>query len=180
MRRLSAALSVILLLSLAGCFRQATDETAAGPRPRFTGTAPWTINGVRPGQTLAEVRRVLGEARESRGRPEQPTLFWSRPEVAVTFDEAGVATEVMGNAVQSGGQTIVTGGDSEAQVALILGPATEIQKAYRPKGSGVISLGREPTGTTLIYDNAGVRFELPVAGEADGHFLARLPPARKR
>jgi len=52
-------------------------------------------------------------------------------------------------------------------------PPGEVQKSTRPKGSGVISLGREHTGTALLYDRDGLRFEFPVFGEATGHFLAR-------
>jgi hypothetical protein len=37
----------------------------------------------------------------------------------------------------------------------------------------VISFGQEHTGTTLIYENGGVRFELQVLGEAAGHYFAR-------
>jgi hypothetical protein len=50
-----------------------------------------------------------------------------------------------------------------------------VQKSHRPT-SGVISLNRVHTGTALIYDIDGVRFELPVSGEAMGHFLARRLP----
>jgi hypothetical protein len=48
-------------------------------------------------------------------------------------------------------------------------------RSHRPTG-GVISLTRVHTGTALIYDNGDVRFELPVFGEATGHFLARRMP----
>lgn len=168
-------IALFALGGLAGCFRQVSDASAAPSLPRYTGSAPWTIEGVRPGQTLADVKLLLGEPRETRGTANQPTLFWSRPEVAVTFDTQARVTEVMGSTLMAGGQVIVQGGASEAEVVQILGPG-RVQKSSRPKGSGVISLGRVHIGTTLIYDHDGVRFELPVFGEASGHFLARRVP----
>jgi hypothetical protein len=163
------------LLASTACYREATDASAAIQQARYTGTAPWTIDGVRPGQTFEEVKLLLGEPREIRGNKGPRTAFWSRHDTAVTFDPTGRVTEVMGSTVKAGDQTLVWGSSSEAEVVQILGPG-RVQKSYRPKGSGVISLGREHTGTTLIYDNAGVSFELAVAGEAAGHFLARRQP----
>jgi hypothetical protein len=165
-------LMLVSLLMLAGCFKQATDETPARSRARFTGTEPWTIDGVRPGQNFEEVKQLLGEPREIRGHTGPRTAFWAGRNTAVTFDQAGLVTEVMGSTVAAGDQTLFRAGATEAEVTAILGPG-EIQKSTRPKGGGIISLGREHTGTALIYDRDGVRFEFPVFGEGTGHFLAR-------
>lgn len=173
-------LAGLALFALAGCYREASDTTAAArfARPRYAGGEPWTIDGVRPGQSFDEVKQLFGEPREIRGTAPGPrTAMWARHNTSVTFDRDNCVTEVMGASVQAGGKTIVQGGAEETEVTQILGPG-RVQKSSRPKGSGVISLGSEHTGTTLIYDNAGVRFELPVFGEAAGHFLARPVPVK--
>ncbi len=169
------AIGLLLLLPFAGCYKTASDETAMAPRPRYTGTEPWTIDGVRPGQAFEEVKLLFGEPREIRGNTSPRTAFWSRHNTVVTFDATGRVTEVMGSTVKAGNQIFVSSGANEAEVVQILGPG-QVQESSRPKGSGVISLGRELTGTTLIYDRDGVRFELCVFGEAAGHFLARRRP----
>ena len=172
MFRRPAGLLLVSLLMLSGCFKQATDETFARARPRFTSTEPWTIDGVRPGQTFEEAKRLLGEPREIRGHAGPRTAFWAERDTWVTFNQAGRVTEVMGSTVKAGDQIIISSGAREAEVVQILGPG-RVQESSRPKGNGVISLGSVHTGTTLIYDRDGVRFELCVFGEAAGHFLAR-------
>lgn len=166
----TAGLLIVVLIGPAGCYREATD--AAQIRP--AATALWTIDGVRPGQDFNDVKRLLGEPREIRGATGLRTATWERRATAVTFGTDGRVTEVMGDNVQAGGQRLFSAGATEAEVVQILGPA-KVQKSHRPQG-GAISLTREHTGTALIYDNDGVRFELPVFGEAIGHFLARRVP----
>lgn len=163
------------LTALTGCYREATDATVSTTAPRYTGSAPWTIDGVRPGQTFTEVKQLLGEPHETRENPGGRFVRWGPRDIAVFFDRTGHATEVMGSTVKAGTQTLVSAGANEAEVVQILGPG-KVQKSSRPKGSGVISFGQEHIGTTLIYENGGVRFELPVFGEATGHFLARRSP----
>ncbi len=174
-RYLRVEFIVFAVLLLGACFRQVTDETAGPVRPRYTGGAPWSIEGVRPGQPFEEVRRLFGEPREIFGTGSVRTAVWNQRGTAVTFNPAGVVTEVNGASVDAGGQVLLRAGAGEAEVTQVLGPGS-VRKSYRPKGSGVISIGRVHTGTSLIYDNAGVRFELPVFGEATGHFLARRIP----
>lgn len=170
----AAGLFILALLGLAGCYREATDASAAAARVRPSATARWTIDGVRPGQDFNEVKRLLGEPREIRGKSGPRTAFWERNGTAVTFGTDGIVTEAMGATVQAEGQVLFSAGATEAEVVQILGPG-KVQKSHRPT-SGVISLTRVHTGTALIYDNGGVRFELPVFGEATGHFLARRAP----
>jgi len=172
MRRTFARLWLVPLLILGGCYKTASDETAMAPRPLYTGAAPWTIDGVRPGQRFDEVKQLFGEPREIRGKTGPRTAFWDRVNTVVTFDSNGLVTEVMGSSVTAGDQVLFRAGATEAEVTQILGPG-EVQRSTRPKGSGVISLGREHTGTALIYERDGLRFEFPVFGEAAGHFLVR-------
>jgi hypothetical protein len=166
------------LLLLAGCFREATDASTAAVRPRHAGSEPWTIDGVRPGQSFDEVKQLFGEPREIRGTAPGPrTASWERRNTMVTFDRDNRVTEVMGSTIQAGGKVIVQGGAGEAEVTQILGSPGRVQKVSQPKGH-VISLGHKHIGTIMIYDNAGVRFELPVFGQAAGHYLARRIPDR--
>ncbi len=166
----------LALVGLTGCYREVSDATG-GPAPaRESGAGPWTIDGVRPGQDFAEVTRRWGEPQEVRGGPGARTARWERRETAVTFGPDGRVTEVMGSTVQAGGRVLVQAGAAEAEVKAVLGRGT-VQKSHRP-GSGVIGVGREHTGTALIYDEGDVRFELPVFGEATGRFLARRAPGR--
>jgi hypothetical protein len=124
------------------------------------------------GQPFEEVKQLLGEPREIRGNTGQRTAVWTGRDTAVTFDQAGIVTEVMGSTVKAGDLILFRAGATEAEVVQILGPG-ELQKSTRPKGSGVISLGRMHTGTALLYERDGVGFEFPVFGETTGHFLAR-------
>ena len=165
---------LVACLTPAGCYRAVTDGTAATGGRRYTGAAPWTIDGVRPGDEFAAVKMRFGEPREVRGSGNQRTAFWERRATVVTFDGRGVVTEVMGSTVQADGKILVESGATEADVIQILGPG-RVQKTHQP-GSGVISISRTHVGTAVIYERDGVRFELPVFGDAAGNFLARRLP----
>jgi hypothetical protein len=172
----SVALCGWALVGWAGCYREVSDATGRPVAAGENGAMTWTIDGVRPGQDFAEVTRRWGEPQEIRGGTGARTARWERRETVVTFGPDGRVTEVMGSTVQAGGRVLVSGGATEAEVTAVLGRGT-VQKSHRP-GSGVIGVGREHSGTALIYDAGGVRFELPVFGEATGKFLARRMPPR--
>lgn len=172
--RLAAGL---LLLFAAGCFKTVSDETAMPALPRYTGTAPWGIDGLRPGQTRADAIKLFGEPREERETPSYRFLSWSTRNTMVTVDKEGIITEVYGHSVTAEGRVLISSA-SEAEATQVLGPG-KVQKRSRPKGSGVISLGQEHVGTTLIYDNGGVQFELPVWGEVTGNYWARRLAAKR-
>ena len=173
--RIVIASCLALTLLLSGCFKVVTDESAMPPRPRYTGTAPWGIDGLRPGQTLADAVKLFGEPSQPPAATGPRFLRWFARDTMVTLDAKDVITEVYGHTVTAGGQVLVQGGDDQTAVTQVLGPG-DVRKSSRPKGSGVISLGRQHVGTTVIYEQAGVRFELPVWGEATGHFWARRMP----
>lgn len=161
-------------VGLAGCYREVSDGAPGPVRGQERGAATWTIDGVRPGDEFEAVRRRFGEPREVRGATGARTATWSGRDTAVTFDADGRVTEVMGATVEAGGRVLVRGGATEAEVTAALGRGT-VRKTHRP-GSGVIGVGREHTGTALLYEAGGVRFELPVFGETTGKFLARRMP----
>lgn len=166
----------IAAAGLAGCYREVSDATAGPGQLRERVAGPWTIDGVRPGQDFADVQRRLGDPQEIRGTGGVRTARWERRPTVVTVGSDGRVTEVLGETVQARGRVLVRGGATEAEVTAVLGPGT-VRKTHQP-GSGVIGVGRVHTGTALFYDEGGVRFELPVFGEAAGRFLARPVPAR--
>ncbi|MES2694728.1 MAG: hypothetical protein V4773_14740 [Verrucomicrobiota bacterium] len=176
----SAALLALAIaaLALAGCYREASDATASRTLPRYSGNEPWSIDGVRLGQSYAEVHALLGEPVQSRDSMGKRTVRWDRRDTYVTFDAADRAVEVMGSSVQAGGKIIVSSGASEAEVVQILGPG-KVQKSTSPKGGGIISIGSEHTGTTVIYERDGARFELSVFGQTAGRYRVFQPPNKK-
>ncbi|MDI1318959.1 MAG: hypothetical protein PSW75_02040, partial [bacterium] len=129
------------LALLPACYREATDSASA---PRYTGTAPWTVDGVRPGQTLDEARKILGEPSETRGSRSARVVHWSDKETMVTINAANVVVEIWGHSLKAGGQTVVGPGLSEAEVTQTLGSGKSARTSVQ--GSGVISFGAKTTG----------------------------------
>lgn len=153
-----------------GCYREFSDANTTAA-PRYAGKAPWMVDGVRPGAMLAEVRRVLGEPREMRPTMGKRVAHWSGRDTMVTFDAADRAVEVFGHRLMAEGRTLVSAGAAEAEIVQTLGKA-EVSSSYRPKGGGIISIGRELTSRTFTYENAGVRFEITVPKDGGGYIRA--------
>lgn len=165
---------------LTGCFREVTDESGIPPRPRYTGTALWTIDGARPGDTFDELKARLGEPHSIREYSGLRTVTWKYGQILVTFDATGHATEVTGQSIRAGTDTLITTGDREAEAVQVLGKG-ETKKGFTP-GSFVISLWGKHTSTEHVYDNAGVNFEVMVK-QPDAtvlHLWARLPKPERR
>ncbi len=170
------SLAPLLLVALCGCYKVSTEVSEYSP---YTGRDPLTIRGVWPGQDGAEVIALLGppEHRASSGYGAE-TLQWRRfSNVAVTLETAkGRVTEVLGDEVTAGKDTIVSKGMSEADVRQVLGKPAKEQTHYRPSGSGVISLGRKQAGRTLWYRRDGRTFEISVQENGVAYVRLRLPP----
>ena len=151
------------LLGLAGCLQQATDQESY--LPRYTGNAPWTINGARPGMTLDELRRRQGEPTRSFGQP--PTSYaWESTSwrtLFVTVDANGRIVQVSGNALMAGDQTILSGSISDADVKAVLG-AGDISKSTQA-GSFVIPTPGKVVGTHHRYRNGNVTFDFSLTKE---------------
>jgi hypothetical protein len=151
------------LLGLAGCMQQATDQESY--LPRYTGNAPWTINGARPGMTLDEVRQTPGEPTRSVGTP--PTSYsWESTSwrtLFVTVDANGRVVQVSGNALMAGDQTILSGSVSDADVKAVLGDG-DVTRSTQP-GSFVIPTPGKVVGTHHRYRNGNVTFGFSLTKE---------------
>ncbi|RXK55237.1 hypothetical protein ESB00_04895 [Oleiharenicola lentus] len=180
LRSLAPWLALAALL-LAGCYREVTDESAMARRPRYTGTSPWTVDGVRPGDRYTAIRERLGEPRDDRPGSSGRIATWNYGQLTVAFDREDRATEVMGQSIRAGNDTVITTGIPEAEVVQVLGHG-ETQKTSRPTGSGVIAIGRTHTHTTHLYENGGVRFEVSVKFPEDSvaNIWARWPEPASR
>lgn len=149
------------ILALSGCYREITDATAAS-RSRYVGADPWTVDGLRLGVTLEEVRVRLGEPDRVHEYNGEKSTQWRGGQLLVHFDRTGRATEISGQSIRAGDRTLVSVGDAEAELEQVFGPG-KTAKSRRPRGSGVISIGSEHTHTQHTYENGGGRFEVSVA-----------------
>lgn len=153
----------VLLAALlaAGCQREATDATAASRR--YTGTAPWTVAGIRPGMTLDEVKRQRGEPAQAFGDP--PRQFrWNRAssagEFTATVDASGRVVAVHGDTLNAGDR-VLAGASQDAEAVLqVLGKGEE--KAIAHSGSYVIATPGKQSGTEYHYRNGDARFRVIV------------------
>ncbi len=152
MRLRAAALSAFVATCALGCETRTGDETDYGP----VSTPPWTVGGVRPGMTSADVERILGTPTRSRTSYGRTTTTWQ--DILVTFDTGDKAIEIHGDrlnapAAAGVGDVIVQRGVSEAEVVGRLGSGSS-KSSYRPSGSGVISCGRKRAGGEHRYEDA--------------------------
>ena len=142
----------LLLVGLGGCHKVASDTELSGYAP-YTGQAPLTIRGVYPGQTENDVISLLGppDRRDAAGT-QRFSLQWQRfSDMVVTLDGAGQVTEVLGNELTAGPNSVVQQGMSEADVRHVLGKPVKDQSQDQPSGSGIISFGGKRVGRTLWY-----------------------------
>lgn len=147
-----------LLLAGAGCYREATDPPAYG---KYDGTAPLTVEGLRPGATRAEVLGVLGEPERKHPGPPEEVWNWNSPaETHVTFDGAGRARAITGATLKSGKNSLIWGIASPEEVKQFFGRPVREENSYRPRGSGVVSIGRVLVSQTLVFraDGLDLRF----------------------
>lgn len=142
----------LLLVGLGGCYKVASDADFSEYTP-YTGQAPLTVRGVRPGQTENDVVALLGPPdRRGDSGYRIVSLQWQRfSDMVVTLDGTGRVSEVLGDRLTAGDEVVVSHGMSEADVRRVLGKPAKSRSHYRPSGSGVISLGRKRTGGTLSY-----------------------------
>lgn len=146
--------ATLLLVGCSGCFKVATDESGyVSDYAPYAGAAPLTIRGVYPGQAGDDVVSLLGPPdRGNAAGFQRSSLQWQRfSDMVVTLDGARRVIEVLGDELTGGADAVVAHGMSEADVRQILGQPARSVVHYRPSGSGVISIGRKRTGTTLSY-----------------------------
>jgi hypothetical protein len=153
---------LVVTLSTPACYREANDTTHSSVYPRYTGTAPWSIDGVRPGQTLDEIKRLRGDPAQALApaTSRSPTFRWPAPRATfVTFDAAGRAIDITGTTLVAEGRTLLDTAAESAAVEPVLGRG-RVATHSQPSGSGVISLGSKVTGRTVAYENHGALFEI--------------------
>ena len=169
------AVVVLCGIGFAGCYREVGDEGGVA-RPRYTGTAAWTIDGMRPGQTFEEFTSRFGQPRDLREHDGERTATWNSGQLLAHFDREGCATEISGRSIRADADTLIYVGASEAEVVQVLGPGNT-NKGTRPKGGGVFAMGSEHTHTIYAYENYGARFEVSVQFPAGsvGNLWVRLP-----
>jgi hypothetical protein len=169
--------ALVLLAALGGCYRKVT-EPASFCRP-YTGTAPLTIRGVSPGQSAEAVVALLGSP-ERRGPAGygRESLQWQRfSDMVVTVDtKTHRVTEVLGNRLDAGGESVISSGMNEADVRAVLGKPAKSHGHYRPSGSGVISLGQKRIGASLSYRRDGNDAEITLNDDSVAYIRLR-PPA---
>lgn len=150
------SLLALLLLGARCSVRTATDSTGDNPYRRSSG--PWSVDGVRTGMTLAEVKALLGEPTKQLPGHAQQAYQWK--EIWVTFNTKDLAIEIFGPTLSTlDRKSVLHSGMSESDVVQILGEG-RMTKQYRPKGSGVITIGRELAGISHEYTDDNGRYTI--------------------
>lgn len=163
--------AIAALLLCSGCTREYTDTPQ---HARYTGSEPWTVEGIRPGQSFDPLLQRFGEPRDSREHNGIRVVRWATTPVIVTVGRDGRVAEVLGGSLRAGARTLAWSGITEAEVEQILGPG-QASNSRRPKGNGVISTGSVLVGRTLRYENDGVLFDIDVHGNTAGRVRAHFP-----
>ena len=167
-----------LLLSVAVDFlpvREASDLDHYRP---YTGTAPWSIAHIRPGDPIERHATRLGPpSRDQGGASGAPRVVqWTSPrDLTLTLDARGEIVEVLADSVTAGEETLVSTGMSRAEVERVLGRGS-LRTSTRPTGSGVISLGWTEVSKTLSYDNGGAVFEITLVKDGVAYVRAFRQP----
>ncbi len=163
---------VFLLLSLAFDLMPAREASDSDAFQRYSGTEPWAVAGVRPGEKLAQHRARLGQPERATDSRPGRVLRWSRPEdLTLSVDPLDGVVEVLGPSVTVPGKTLVYPGLSQAEVERVLGRG-KVTRSTRPTGSGVISIGSTEVARILTYENGGVRFEITLEEDGVKHVRA--------
>ena len=176
-RPLRAGAAAALLFAGAGCSRVGNDpESFCRP---YTGTAPLTVRGAAPGQAEQDVVALLGPPdRRNAAVYAAESLQWQRfPDLVVTLDtRSGKVAEVLGDELTAAGEAVLTHGMSEADVRAVLGKPARSVGHYRPKGSGVISIGSTKYATTLTYLRDGRTLEVTLNEGALAYLRLKAAP----
>jgi hypothetical protein len=156
----SAALYFIAFLAcvaLAGYYKTANND-GGERRTRFTGVGAWSVNGIKVGQTLAEVEALLGKHNPTPTKV-QPSVYVWPDRVMIELDTNQRVTTVYGNTLIIGDTKVIEGTLSHSQAQQILGDGWK-KVFHSPKDSGVLSTGSVVSGTSLTYAREGGFFLL--------------------
>lgn len=144
-----------------GCARE-VDEEVSGHQ-RYTGTAPWTIGGARPGMMLAELKQHRGEPRGSFGVPPRGFIWGSSGElgeISVEMDADDRIRRVQGTDLSAGPLTLLGRGASNADVTAVLGKG--VSKSMTQPGSFVAPTPGKQIGMQHYYRNGVAEFRIVV------------------
>jgi hypothetical protein len=153
----TGALLFAAALILVGCSR-AQDDSAFERPARHSGKELWTIQGVAPGDTRADIEKRWGKG-EPVGVESLRTARWPSRGVTIRFDAQNVAQDVHGARLNAGDAILADDGMQEADVVATLGDGK--RRAHNaPQSAGVIGIGSVETGATLQYENSSRLIEL--------------------
>jgi hypothetical protein len=119
---------------------------------------------VRLGQSLAEVKALLGEPAKQITDRGQQVYFWKtrNGETSVSFNAQERVIEIFGQTLSTvDRKPVLWANMSDNEVVQVLGEG-RMNKHYRPKGSGIISFGRVLTGISHEYTDDSGRYEVGV------------------
>lgn len=175
MNRVSRGLFVValvfLVLSIGLEFTGSREAVDGDLKATYTGSDPWAVDSVRPGEVAAPHLDRLGPPRKDVAVMGDRVLTWSSPDLMLTLDAGGVVKEAWGRRLSAGELTLIASGASQEEVERRLGRG-RVQKTTRPRGSGVISIGSVEVARILTYEAGGVRFEITIEDDQVKHIRA--------
>lgn len=137
-----------LILIIAGLVRGCS-EGALTPVNPLRGS-DWTVGGVTLGDTVDDVIRRLGPVDRTEGDSSDQTLSFRNGETLLHADAARRVTYIWSKVLLQNSKPVLSEGLAEGEVTTVLGP-TQARMHYRPKGSGIISVGGVHDSTTFTY-----------------------------
>lgn len=165
---------IFLVLSVAVDFLPVREATDLDQFKAYTGTEPWAVSNVRPGERLEKHQSRLGAPERDIDMKPGHVIRWTSPrDITLTVSPIGEITEVLSDSITVLDKPIVSSSMSRAEIERVLGRG-QVRTERRPSGSGVITLGYEEVSKTLIYENQGVRFELNLQQDSLRYVRASL------
>ncbi len=160
-----------LLISVAMDLVPAREEPDLDRDQRYSGTEPWAVANVRPGDALTAHLARLGAPDQDRTSSSGRGVEWTRHgDLKLSVNREDEIFDVWGRSLTAGPATLIQTGLSQVEVERILGRG-EVRRSTQP-GSGVISLGSKEVARILSYENDGVRFEITLQEDSVKHVRA--------
>ncbi len=150
--------SILTALLLAGCPRG--NSITVGPSTYLPPSdAPYGVDGVVLGASIADVRSALGAPKDEMGPPDRRFTRFERGTGVTTRADAVV--EVSGEALTRGDAVLVRVGSTEDEVVAALGEGW-VEEQYQPTqaGGGMVTTGSRFVGKELRYRDGDVTFYL--------------------
>ncbi|MCW8139965.1 MAG: hypothetical protein KIT58_13790 [Planctomycetota bacterium] len=150
--------SILAALALVGCPR-GNSITVGADTYLAPSEAPYGVDGVVLGASIADVRSALGAPQEEMGPPDRRFARFARGTGVTTRDD--VVVEVSGAALTRGDAVLVRAGSTEEEVVAALGVGW-VEEQYQPTqaGGGMITTGSRFVGKDIRYRDGDVTFYL--------------------